>query len=588
MYPRNRPTISAPRRNHSLLVAFFLLLICVAGLVLLTRGTRAATTWHVSVGSPGACNIGDPNCATITDAVSNAAAGDTINVDAGTYNEHDITITKDLTINGAGAGSTIVDAQQLGRVFDLNSATVSLSGLTIRNGKTIDGVSSPEGGGFGQDGGGIRNETGTVTITSCAIINNATGNGGNVIPVATSPATKKGTPNFEIFFPVGGDAGYGAGIYNCLGGTMTLVNSTVSDNHTGNGGSGGGFQGGFGGEGAGIFNAATLTVINSTVANNQTGAGGPAGGVPLLTAAAPKTTGKDSGSAKVGLGSGGAGGEGGGIANEEGGSLNLRNSTVAFNQTGPGADGGLGGVGGGVYTGLSGTTFSPFSSIIAKNDVAAGGSGPDVFSDTAVNDQGFNLIGKTEGSTGFTQPTDHTGTIASPLDPQFDPAGLANNGGPTKTIGLQATSPAIDQGKKDVSLTNDQRGPGFPRISDFPLIPNAADGTDIGSFERQVPPDPCATDTVPPNITCPASITKYADPGQLGASINPGFPGASDNCQLKFVGATRSDFKPLNALYPLGTTLIVWTATDAKGNQASCTQTIVVMAPGADTRKVTP
>ena len=54
---------------------------------------------------------------------------------------------------------------------------------------------------------------------------------------------------------------------------------------------------------------------------------------------------------------------------------------------------------------------------------------------------GFNLIGKVDGSTGFTEPTDQTGTVASPLDPKLDPNGLQNNGGPTQTIALLLGQP---------------------------------------------------------------------------------------------------------------------------------------------------
>ena len=89
---------------------------------------------------------------------------------------------------------------------------------------------------------------------------------------------------------------------------------------------------------------------------------------------------------------------------------------------------------------------------------------------------------------GFTQPTDQTGTIASPLDPGLDPIGLANNGGPTLTIALLSDSPALDKGSSaglTGSLTTDQRGIGFPRALDYSFVPNASggNGTDIGAFE---------------------------------------------------------------------------------------------------------
>src|SRR6185312_14197346 len=105
-----------------------------------------------------------------------------------------------------------------------------------------------------------------------------------------------------------------------------------------------------------------------------------------------------------------------------------------------------------------------------KNTIVAlntGQAGRDVYG--IFVSSGFNLIGRTDGSTGFTQPTDQTGTIASPLDPKLDPAGLQNNGGPTQTIALLLGSPAIDKGTSNGltgALITDQRGNGFPRKLD--------------------------------------------------------------------------------------------------------------------------
>ena len=115
-------------------------------------------------------------------------------------------------------------------------------------------------------------------------------------------------------------------------------------------------------------------------------------------------------------------------------------------------------------------------------------TGPDVTGN--VNTSGFNLIGKSDGSFGFTAATDRTGTVAAPLDPKLDPSGLQNNGGPTTTIALLPGSPAIDKGTSAAftgNLTTDQRGAGFPRVFDDPAIGNASggDGTDIGAFELQ-------------------------------------------------------------------------------------------------------
>jgi hypothetical protein len=86
-------------------------------------------------------------------------------------------------------------------------------------------------------------------------------------------------------------------------------------------------------------------------------------------------------------------------------------------------------------------------------------------------------------------------------------------------------------------------------------------------------------------ITCPGGITKFADSGQLGATINPGAPVTSGGCAPVTVTGLRSDGKPLNALYPIGVTLITWTATDASNASMSCGQSIAVMVPSGERRR---
>src|SRR5690348_5729159 len=100
----------------------------------------------------------------ILDANANPGP-DVITLPAGTYtltipgaNEDagatgDLDITGDLTINGAGEATTVVDANNLDRAFDIHGATVTLTGVKVQNGKVTDA-----------DGGGGLRTTGVLTL----------------------------------------------------------------------------------------------------------------------------------------------------------------------------------------------------------------------------------------------------------------------------------------------------------------------------------------------------------------------------------------------------------------------------------------
>jgi hypothetical protein len=83
-------------------------------------------------------------------------------------------------------------------------------------------------------------------------------------------------------------------------------------------------------------------------------------------------------------------------------------------------------------------------------------------------------------------------------------------------------------------------------------------------------------DTTPPAITCPADVTVNNTPGLCAANV-PIIPAvASDNCSTATVSGVRSDGQSFTAAYPVGSTMITWTATDTAGNHSSCAQRITV------------
>ena len=203
----------------------------------------------------GDCSLREAITAANTDAPVDAcpagSGADTIELPAGTHSltitgsgedaaaTGDLDITADLTINGAGAATTIIDGGDLDRVFHILGGTpVQISGVTIQNGSVT-----------ALGGGGIIN-LGTLTLTDSAVSGNtATGvYGGGIINLGGGTLTITGST-------VSGNtvSDHGGGIYNG-GGTAILTNSTVSGNS--------------GGRGGGISNYSTLTMTNVTVSGN--------------------------------------------------------------------------------------------------------------------------------------------------------------------------------------------------------------------------------------------------------------------------------------------------------------------------------
>ena len=101
---------------------------------------------------------------------------------------------------------------------------------------------------------------------------------------------------------------------------------------------------------------------------------------------------------------------------------------------------------------------------------------------------------------------------------------------------------------------------------------HATDGAAIPAGTQTV----TVIDNTPPVVTPPANIVASADANSCSASVNPGTATVTDNCSGSTVVGTRSDSQPLNAPYPVGTTTITWTGTDANGNTASASQTVTV------------
>ena len=209
-----------------------------------------------------------------------------------------------------------------------------------RGGSGTSGASCPGGkGGGGGNGGGISNYNQSLTLNHVVITNNRAGDG--VV------GGEGGTSSTGCVGGAGGAGGEGGGLYTL--GPVSMTDTAITGNSAGNGGQGGegssgasgladGGLGGNGGAGGGFANEslATVSISSSTVAGNLAGPGGQGGmGASLLSG----------GDGHVGA-NGGTGGLGGGIYNTDSlGTTSVVNSTVTSNDAGDGGYGGQGGDG---------------------------------------------------------------------------------------------------------------------------------------------------------------------------------------------------------------------------------------------------
>ena len=157
--------------------------------------------------------------ATIGDAIAAAQSGDRIDIAAGTYFEHDLSIDKTINLAGEtnpdGSPAVTIDAQQQGRVFELvgGGPPPGEPGLIIMDNLIITG------GAIDGDGGGVSILNCSPILRNCRILENScTGNGGgaHVKRAAQSSPWVNARPTFASCKIMDNDALDGGGVY-CVG-----------------------------------------------------------------------------------------------------------------------------------------------------------------------------------------------------------------------------------------------------------------------------------------------------------------------------------------------------------------------------------
>ena len=398
-------------------------------------------------------------------------------------------INKNLTIQGPGASLLTVMRSAAGatpdfRIFNIAAgSTVKLSGMTISNGKL----------GSSLIGGGVNNISATLTITDSVVSGNT--------------------------------ADFGAGIYN--GGTLVLINSTISNNAT------------IGGSGGGILSTSSLggsnpalTIINSTISDNSEGGGIYIGSGPVTII--NSTVSKNS-----------TQGGGGGILNTGSNASTITNSTITGNRA-DAVTGNSGGVGGGLER-LSGTVTLQ-NTIVAGNFRGTGSTRDDIFGAVDATSS-FNLIGDGTNMTGISNGSsgNMVGSSGSPINAMLGT--LASNGGPTQTHLLLPNSSAIGAGSNanlpadafDLDgdtdsaeiLPVDQRGLGFSRIVNSTV--------DMGAVETNYAINATAGTPQSTNVNAPFATALKAtvtESGNLVSGVSVTFTAPASGAGGTFPGSS--------------------------------------------------
>lgn len=208
-----------------------LLVASLGGAVLVSAQPAGAATTSVTLyvaksGTQvkGCLGPGATACKTIQDGITAAETGYsglniTVTVGPGTYTTHTVLITApassiaSLMIQGAGASTTTVTANNLGRGFTIASGTVTIAGLTITKGMATTTAPTHSG------GGALVGRTAKATFTNDTFsTDTAMHYGGGVYNRGTAIFT-----NDTFSDDTAGTTG--GGVTN-TGGTTTLTNDT--------------------------------------------------------------------------------------------------------------------------------------------------------------------------------------------------------------------------------------------------------------------------------------------------------------------------------------------------------------------------
>ncbi|MDG1262272.1 MAG: HYR domain-containing protein, partial [Flavobacteriales bacterium] len=83
-------------------------------------------------------------------------------------------------------------------------------------------------------------------------------------------------------------------------------------------------------------------------------------------------------------------------------------------------------------------------------------------------------------------------------------------------------------------------------------------------------------DNINPTISCSGNVTSNTNNAGCTGAVTISAPTTNDNCSVVTLTNNFNGTSNASDNYPVGTTTVVWTATDAAGNTATCSQTVTI------------
>ncbi len=426
--------------------------------------------------APAVTNLDDSGPGSLRDAIDNANDGDVIDLTAlsGTIllTTGQLNIEDAVTIMGPGASVLSISAGGDSRVINMYNGldegqTLTITGLTIRDGDDGAGAGIY----FNCTGEG-SDSAANLVLDGVVLTNNTTSDLGGALYFDSCDDRGNATISNSVISGNQTTDGRAGGVWFDDSGHLAISNTTISGNTSTESGGGVYFDDGI-----------DLLIVDSTFAHNS--AGGSGGAVYLNDADAASLIANSTFNDNHALdGSGGAIGT-------DADRLSIFQTTISGNTASDGGDGLY--MGGYVLPAGAGGSekqepdvgaTAANSTVVLSGTIIAGNADgtDDVSSDTdnASLETGHSVLGAIDP---IITVDDQGGNQFDVSDPGLDP--LASNGGPTQTMALKPTSVALNAGPDPVPdfplNTDDQRGPGFPRVQ-FGRV-------DVGAYELQPPPE---------------------------------------------------------------------------------------------------